>query len=151
MAVTISPYSKEVLIQCLARLYPFFSGLGRLANNELGKRLLPPRKSTAESSFNGNSIAIPLDDYVGRRLLSNGDTVVDIGANLGIVTLVSAKAVGPSGVIHSFEPKPILVSMLKQSLQLNQFNNVVLHPTALGEERSIAKFLSRSGILGKDL
>jgi hypothetical protein len=36
-------------------------------------------------------------------LLKPGFTVFDIGANLGVYTLISASRIGPSGAVHAFE------------------------------------------------
>ena len=57
---------------------------------------------------------------------------MDIGANLGVVSLRMARLVGGSGVLHSFEPDPALNGLLRQSLDRNQFENVRLHTIALG-------------------
>jgi len=40
------------------------------------------------------------------RNLSHGSVVVDAGANIGIYSEFLAKCVGPTGVVHSFEPDP---------------------------------------------
>lgn len=45
-----------------------------------------------------------------RRLLrcnvSQGDVVVDAGANIGVYSRFLSQCVGPSGMVHSFEPSP---------------------------------------------
>jgi FkbM family methyltransferase len=91
---------------------------------------------------------VPLQDEVGRciyftgdydrkiswlcrKILRPGDTALDIGANLGVVTLVMAKAVGPRGTVHSFEPNPSMTTMLRKSIG-RTYQNVRLHDVALG-------------------
>jgi FkbM family methyltransferase len=59
------------------------------------------------------------------RSLNPGETAIDVGANAGYHTLVMAQAVGPTGVVHAFEPAPQLVEMLKCSVQLNKFQDRV--------------------------
>src|SRR5260370_34094747 len=38
--------------------------------------------------------------------LQPGDRFVDIGANIGMLSLVAARAVGPAGVVDPYEPNP---------------------------------------------
>jgi len=42
--------------------------------------------------------------------LRPGDVFIDVGANIGLWTLVAATSVGPSGRVFSFEPNPNYVS-----------------------------------------
>ncbi len=57
--------------------------------------------------------------------LHTGDTVLDIGANIGWFTLVAAKHIGPAGTIHAFEPRPITYSMLSKTVSQNGLRNFV--------------------------
>jgi FkbM family methyltransferase len=41
-----------------------------------------------------------------REHIRPGDTVIDVGANVGIYTMLAAELVGPSGHVHAFEPDP---------------------------------------------
>jgi FkbM family methyltransferase len=51
--------------------------------------------------------------------LRPGATVVDIGANLGLYTLIAARAVGMDGKVFSFEPTPQTWRLLKDNVQVN--------------------------------
>ncbi len=51
-----------------------------------------------------------------RQLVRRGDVVVDAGANVGYVTALLAKWVGPTGRVFSFEPVPITADLLKRSV-----------------------------------
>jgi len=99
----------------------------------------------------GLDLLAPLNDFVGRaayyvgdldrklstivrRVVRPGDRVMDIGANLGIVTVQLAKLVGEGGVVHSFEPNPKLRGFLDRSLERNGLRNVQIHPYALGDQ-----------------
>jgi FkbM family methyltransferase len=53
------------------------------------------------------------------ELLRPGDFVVDLGANIGILTLVAGQAVGPTGRVFAFEPTPATVRLLRQNIQTN--------------------------------
>jgi FkbM family methyltransferase len=96
-------------------------------------------------------VAAPLDDHVGRaafyagdldrkitwvcrRLVRPGDRVLDVGANLGLVTMILAKLVGPTGHVEAFEPIPTMCDLLEQAIVHNGLRNVRLHRVALGDE-----------------
>ena len=53
-----------------------------------------------------------------------GMTVWDIGANVGLYTLPSARAVGPAGHVVAFEPMPRNLDFLRRHLALNGFGRV---------------------------
>lgn len=64
-------------------------------------------------------------------ILKPGDTFVDIGANLGLVTLHAAHLVGPSGCVHAYEPNPDVFDRLRRHVEASRFRNIRLHPYAL--------------------
>ena len=41
-----------------------------------------------------------------RKILFQGAVVVDVGANIGIYSRFLSRCVGPTGLVHSFEPSP---------------------------------------------
>jgi FkbM family methyltransferase len=59
-----------------------------------------------------------LQTWVSRRL-SAGDTVLDVGANVGAITLGLARAVGAGGRVIAIEPGPPNLARLKRNLALN--------------------------------
>lgn len=71
--------------------------------------------------------------------LSPGDRMVDIGANIGMLTLHAAARVGATGVVESFEPNPVCCSRIEQALHRNGIRHVVLHRTALSDEPGTLK------------
>jgi FkbM family methyltransferase len=54
-----------------------------------------------------------------RRLITPSSVVLDIGANIGVHTLLMAELVGPSGRVLSFEPTDYAVRKLRRNLDLN--------------------------------
>jgi FkbM family methyltransferase len=58
------------------------------------------------------------------KLARPGDTVVDVGANIGFVTAHLSKAVRNTGKVLSFEPIPSNIVRLKETLRLNNITNV---------------------------
>ena len=60
-------------------------------------------------------------DYIHAltRLVPEGGTCLDVGANVGMLTLVMARAAGPTGTVHAFEPDPGVNDQLLKNLSLN--------------------------------
>lgn len=58
------------------------------------------------------------------KFLSPGDVYIDIGANLGFMSLNAEKIVGPTGKVISFEPDPKILPILKNNISIN--NSAIL-------------------------
>jgi FkbM family methyltransferase len=65
-----------------------------------------------------------------RRFVSAGDTVYDIGANLGYVSLSMAKRVGALGRVIAFEPIPQNIAAFHAHMEINAIENVQLFELA---------------------
>lgn len=70
--------------------------------------------------------------YFVKRLIKKGDTVVDIGANLGYFTKLYSKWVGDTGKVIAIEPVPLYNKIIKWSCKRRK--NITLYPYALGKE-----------------
>jgi FkbM family methyltransferase len=68
-----------------------------------------------------------------KQIVKPGDVVVDAGANIGAFTVPLAKAVGPKGVVHAFEPQRIINQRLNANIALNDLLNVRTYFAALGK------------------
>ena len=66
-----------------------------------------------------------------RTTLSPGDVAVDAGANIGIYTQLLSRWVGPTGLVHSFEPSPENFGRLQSATR--KLANVRLSQAAVGE------------------
>jgi FkbM family methyltransferase len=79
------------------------------------------------------------------RLISPGDTVVDVGANIGQFSLLAAQAVGEAGKIHSFEPLETTFSRLTSHIEAGPFrNSICAWNTGLGDvEETVSLWGSR--------
>jgi FkbM family methyltransferase len=65
-------------------------------------------------------------------VLRPGDCFIDVGANIGFVTLCAAGIVGPAGQVFAFEPNQVLVARLNRTLAHNRIPNVTVLPFAAG-------------------
>ncbi|MEQ8971682.1 MAG: FkbM family methyltransferase [Coleofasciculus sp. C1-SOL-03] len=65
--------------------------------------------------------------------LRPGDIFVDVGANIGLFTLIAAQRVGKSGSVYAFEPYTKTYNRLLINVQLNNFTNVTCHKLALSD------------------
>ncbi len=74
------------------------------------------------------------EQAVMRRFIKSGDTVFDIGANVGLHTVLLAQLVGPTGRVCVFEPNPELLPALRRTLE--QLSNATLYPVALSDQSS---------------
>ena len=66
------------------------------------------------------------------RVLRQGDVVVDVGANIGFITLAAAGMVGDAGRVYAIEPNPRTFRYLRSNVRLNEYRNVVLMCCAVG-------------------
>jgi FkbM family methyltransferase len=66
--------------------------------------------------------------------LQTGDVVWDIGAHVGVYSLLAYDVVGQTGRVYAFEPEPRTYRMLRQNCKLNKAHNLDLLPIALGDE-----------------
>ncbi|MEZ4937996.1 MAG: FkbM family methyltransferase [Crocinitomicaceae bacterium] len=69
-----------------------------------------------------------------QNILKEGDTFIDVGANIGLFSLVASRHVGITGKVISFEPFPENFNHLEKHLQLNQIKNVQAENKAVGDE-----------------
>jgi FkbM family methyltransferase len=132
----------------------------RRSDRKLGKRLVlerivkprlpsPPRSFTAAVP-GGGVVELQYREDVGLTTLLGGGfeqteleyasqlarpatTAVDVGANVGLHTVVLARAVGPKGHVLAVEPEPSNVGRLRGNVARNNLTNVEIHPLALAD------------------
>ena len=52
-----------------------------------------------------------------------GDAVYDVGANVGVYTLLASSKTGPNGKVYAFEPHPRNLDYLRRHIERNQGAN----------------------------
>ena len=68
--------------------------------------------------------------------LMPGDVFVDVGANIGLFTLIAANIVGNTGHVYAFEPCAKTYKRLLANVQLNRLTNVSCYQLALSDEET---------------
>ena len=87
------------------------------------------------------------------KLLAPGMTFVDVGADVGLLTLAGAGAVGPQGRVLALEPTPITFDLLTRGLAINGLTHRVgARCVACGARRErrafhVATILGHSSLL----
>jgi len=74
-----------------------------------------------------------------REVIKEGETVVDLGANIGYFTLLAASLVGKKGKVYSFEPEPRNYNYLLKNIELNGYDNVFAFQKAVSDETGKTK------------
>jgi FkbM family methyltransferase len=73
------------------------------------------------------------EELVG--LVKPGDTIIDVGANIGLLSMRMAKQAQPNGRILAFEPFPNTFNRLQNHISINQLQNLITPvPLALGSK-----------------
>jgi len=58
--------------------------------------------------------------------------MVDVGANIGMISLVCARLVGAQGVVDAFEPNPRCIAKIESFIEHNKITNIRIHRMGLG-------------------
>jgi len=66
-----------------------------------------------------------------KKYLRAGDIFVDVGANLGVYSLLAGDILRGNGQVYSFEPTPAVFQRLVENVEINKFNNVHCYPFGL--------------------
>ncbi|MBS1634556.1 MAG: FkbM family methyltransferase [Bacteroidetes bacterium] len=72
-----------------------------------------------------------------QRFIKPGDTVLDIGANIGFYTEFISGLVGPTGSVHAFEPEPGNFGHLRK--RVSGLINAHIHNKAVSDKTGIIK------------
>ena len=82
-----------------------------------------------------------------KKYISEGDTVFDVGANIGYVSVALSKLVGDKGRVFSFEAVPNTSLNFLENIKLNNCSNISLTQKALSDENKMVTFrIPDSGI-----
>lgn len=84
----------------------------------------------------------PTSDAFELQLLSAlvrpGDVCIDVGANIGLYTVLMAAATGPAGKIYAFEPAPRTFEILRSNIEANGLKTVIATAAAISDAKGSA-------------
>lgn len=75
-----------------------------------------------------------------KKILLKGNTVLDIGSNIGYHSIHFASLV-PNGKVYCFEPNSLLKSLIKNNFQLNNLDNFKIVESAVSDKNIVSDFL----------
>lgn len=75
-----------------------------------------PRESIGRSLWDLGVLDLPASEVLW-RLTGEGETALDVGANIGVMTALLARRVGPSGEVWAFEPHPDVSARLASNAE----------------------------------
>jgi FkbM family methyltransferase len=102
-------------------------GLVRVMEGQERIRICPSQR------YFHNGFEAGLFDYL-RKTVKEGDVILEIGANVGIFTVILARWVGSSGHVYAFEPTPEASATLRRHLALNRVEDrVTILPDAISD------------------
>lgn len=81
-------------------------------------------------------------------LIQKGETVVDIGANIGLYSVFLSRSVGSTGEVLAFEPDPENLVLLQKNIEINKCKNIKVFPFALGDRNSVQRLYLCEGNKG---
>jgi FkbM family methyltransferase len=111
-----------------------YGGKNRVVTFRGAQFAIPTRDITiAPSVLSGEFERQELD--ILEAVCTVGGTVIDVGANIGLYTVLAAKRVGSSGHVFAFEPVPENIKLLRENLDLNDVSaRVEIQEVAVGEK-----------------
>jgi FkbM family methyltransferase len=118
----------------------------------------PPDQPAREIVLGGG---LELTDCTGRtpidphsiglmlRYLDPGDTMVDIGAGIGIYSVLAGAIIGRRGRVEALEPSPTVAPCLEANIERNGLINVRIHAKLAGARRAKLPFADGIGRSGR--
>src|SRR5581483_11547466 len=125
-------------IEPLRKAYDFFFDLLRPKSVlVLGHRMWLDEKDTLELAT--HSVYEPMETALFLKEIAEGQTVLDIGANIGYYTLLAARQVGPKGKVYAFEPDLENFKLLLRNVAVNRYINVVPLQKAVSNKKGTVR------------
>ena len=115
--------------------------------------LPPPLKSniTMRGIDFGLYSEIYLKNGYSQELLAEGMNIIDIGANVGVYTVLAAEKVGKNGRVVAVEPEPKNYKQLLGNIKLNNFQNVISKNIAMTNHEGTEKLYLFSSLASHSL
>jgi FkbM family methyltransferase len=131
------PYALEIYSFICTKLQTRIPGV---INTNYGfKMYINPGNITGGFSLALKGIFEQEETELFRKIVKEGDVVVDVGANIGYYTLLASKLVGKEGRVYAFEPEPENYSFLLKNLKINNVSNVIALQKAVSNKGGTVK------------
>jgi len=115
------------------------ANIGKVVRNPLGKEMfLNPNDLGLSLDLLFDGIREPLATKTFLETVKPGDTVIDIGANIGYYTLLAAEIVGQEGKVYALEPVKETYEILVRNVNHNGYANVETFRCAVGDRNGTA-------------
>lgn len=160
------PPLKNRAMRYLTRAYPFLSGQGDLVQMPPLSWLHFPEQKLVVPLKNGLKVVIYPNDIIGKRvyffgdvdrkitallnaILERGETLIDVGANIGIVSIQCLPRIGAGGRVVAVEPQSLCAEALRETVALNGISNLEIHTLAISDRNGQGRMeLQEAGNLG---
>jgi FkbM family methyltransferase len=97
-----------------------------------GMTLAVPKSGSAAAAYYRTFPSETIAQWIS-EVLRPGMTAVDVGAHVGVYSLLLARLVGPRGVVHAIEPQRECVSVVERNAALNHLPQLEAHSLALSD------------------
>ena len=78
----------------------------------------------------------PIIHKIMERLVKPGDTVIELGANYGMIAITLSQLVGNTGRVHAIEASPPIAAACRLNLQVNNYTQALFHHVAILDRRT---------------
>lgn len=89
------------------------------------KILSKPKQTIGRSLYTFGLYDLALSECI-LRIVQEGDSVIDVGANIGYTSLLMQKCLNKKGILYNFEPIPELYEQLQKNLKLNDSGPITI-------------------------
>lgn len=90
------------------------------------------------------------EDYVlglYKKLVKPGSVIVDVGANIGLFSVLGSKYAGDKGMVYAFEPEPNNLKLFNENLKANNCKNVKVVNKAAGEKKGeLSLYIAKNSV-----
>lgn len=104
------------------------------------KLLCHPDSTSASSVIYFNALPDYREMLFMQAYLQEGDNFLDIGANVGVYSLLAASCVGRTGSVDAFEPLALSAKRIDEQIRLNQLANIRVHRAAVADVNQTREF-----------
>jgi FkbM family methyltransferase len=104
-------------------------------SSRFGPMLLNSNDLYVSAGIRENGAWSPEETDLLGQLVAPGQTVLDVGANMGSHTLAFCNFVGPTGRVHAFEPQRIMFQAMVATVAMNSWTNAYCHQKLVGAEK----------------